>query len=140
MSPLLGVELLDVYGDQGVTAAVVSVDTTVTLFDVWSGDATLPILGPAAAEDSSAVSRQLDPGRTWSSIASSRFIMASYYMNASDGTPPAVGHDTQLFGLRVPDASRSGFENEFVVDLLLFGQSPCARTSAWKGYRFMFKA
>jgi len=139
MSPLLGVELLDVYGDQGVTAAVVSVDTTVTLFDVWSGDATLPILGPAA-EDSSAVSRQLDPGRTWSSIASSRFIMASYYMNASDGTPPTVGHDTQLFGLRVPDASRSGFENEFVVDLLLFGQSVHlerrqSSLRAWKGQR-----
>ena len=83
MSPLLGVELLDVYGDQGVTAAVVSVDTTVTLFDVWSGDATLPILGPAA-EDSSAVSRQLDPGRTWSSIASSRFIMASYYTRCAE--------------------------------------------------------
>lgn len=138
-SPLLGVELMDVYGDQGVTAAVVSADTTVTLFDVWSGDATLPILGPAA-EDESAASRQLDPGRTWSSIASSRFIMASYYMNASDGTPPTVGHDTQLFGLRVPDASRSGFENEFVVDLLLFGQSVHLerRQSSlrdWKGQR-----
>ena len=61
-------------------------------------------------------------------------------MNASDGTPPTVGHDTQLFGLRVPDASRSGFENEFVVDLLLFGQSVHLerRQSSlrdWKGQR-----
>ena len=133
-TPLLTAELLDVYGDLGVTAVLISADTTVSLFDAWSGDPSLPAVGATGQPWSP--SRQLDPGRTWGSATAASFIMSSY---PSSENTAVSGSDMQLIGLRVPDSEKSGM-NEFVVNILVFGKSVHlerrqASLRTWKGQR-----
>jgi hypothetical protein len=129
-APLLSVELLDVYGDGGATAALISTDSATTMIDVWSGDPALPTVGVTY--------KTLDPQRQWLATTSSPFLMTSYYPTRAQPAPSA-GPDSQLIALRVPDATRSG-SNEFVVNLLVFGQpSHLQRRQSslrdWKGQR-----
>jgi hypothetical protein len=42
---LVGMHLMDVYGDGGVTVALVGQDTTVFVLDAWSGNSSLPLVG-----------------------------------------------------------------------------------------------
>ena len=139
-SRLLDARLLDAYGDGGVTAALVSTDSTVSLFDAWSGDPDLPTVG--ATGQSWSPSRQLDPGRVWSGVVTSQFLMKSYPTrpDPEDQKDPAQPvPDMQLIGLRVPDAAKSGMD-EFVVNTLVFGRAEHLekRQSVlrdWKGQR-----
>lgn len=136
-SRLLDARLLDVYGDGGVTAALVSTDSTVSLFDAWSGDPDLPTVG--ATGQSWSPSRQLDPGRIWSGVTTSQFLMKSYPTSLGSEGSAQPAPDMQLVGLRVPDVAKSGMD-EFVVNMLVFGQAERLekRQSVlrdWKGQR-----
>jgi hypothetical protein len=139
-SRLLDAQLFDAYGDGGVTAALVSTDSTISLFDAWSGDPDLPTVGATGQPWSP--SRQLDPGRIWSGVVTSQFLMKSYPTrpDPEDQRDPAQPvPDMQLIALRVPDAAKSGMD-EFVVNTLVFGRAEHLekRQSVlrdWKGQR-----
>lgn len=140
-SKVLEARLFDAYGDRGITAALISADSTVSLFDAWSGNSDLPTVGATGQPWSP--DRQLDPGRVWAGVTTSQFLMTSYPVAGEDpegkGKVPQPAPDMQLIGLRVADVAQSG-SNEFVISVLVFGRADHleqrqASLRDWKGQR-----